>query len=110
MNILEAIEAAKNGYAIKYEDDCERLSYFIQTTYFPLNIKEFKEINYEDAIEASEFPKELSDLEISALKSICIDAILHEQFRSITIDEMFKEIQKGWKENHLHRDDEEDEL
>ena len=97
MNILEAIEAAKNGTVICYKSKRNCTYYIIQTTLWPLGLKQLKQVDTDEMRSEDIYPEKLSDLVLEDLDSVCSDAIFCESFTSISLDDMLSEIQQAWK-------------
>lgn len=96
MNILEALKEVADGNVVRGKIPTEAF-YILQTTTVPFGDKEIVRI------EVSEFykqrPEEIKDLSRESFENISMSAVVSNNYRVSSLEEMLHEIQKEWDLN-----------
>jgi hypothetical protein len=91
MNILEALQAAKNGNIIKATLKGHHDAFVLQTTLEPLGTKSFVFIREEDLDDLEAEPKTIGDLPWIELNRLCaIEYVESEGYATVSAEDLVK--------------------
>lgn len=105
MNILEAIKLVEEGKMVKVCVPDEDTFYIFEAEILPFKKKEFCVMCLWNYVYRGHFmPKRFSDLNYSSNDSLEIAAIRSNEFVEISMEDVMKEIQEGWKKHQEGKD------
>lgn len=93
MNILEALKEVENGNVIRGKIPTE-VFYILQTTLSPFGEREVVRIEVSDFYKQR--PEEIKDLSRESFENISMSAVVSNNYRVSSLEEMLNEIQREW--------------